>query len=279
VAVEKDRESGSGEKETLNLEEELVGGTVEIIREEKEKEESREDDRRSMTGRDVRGGWAEMDFLDKIDPEESDEELEARMGEDRKRKRGEEDSKGRGTGLRGLPGWERKSNAVKDSEKWKRKVVRVEKTAEGEFVRKESVERIPTPDGFDLGREGKGLEMNNSGRLRNNFGTNREALFSAGAGKKTEMRNWIASFTKAGCVSCRDENGRLNYKGRDGQPSVLIVGDEATPSTVGYTGKDRNEGRGDSCAWVLKVEHLGLDEVSSVLQKINQEKRLADRES
>jgi hypothetical protein len=240
---------------------------------------SREDDRRSTTGMDERGGWAEMDFLDKIEPEERDEELEAKMGEDKKRKRGEDDFKGRGTGLRGLPGWERKSNAMKDSERWKRKVVRVEKTAEGEFVRKESVEKIPTPDGFDLGREGKGLEMNNSGRLKNNFGTNREALFSAGAGKKTEMRNWIASFTKAGCVSCRDENGHLNHKGRDGQPSVLIVGDEATPTTVGYTGKDRNEGRGDSCAWVLKVEHLGLDEVCKVLQKINQEKRVADRES
>jgi hypothetical protein len=135
------------------------------------------------------------------------------------------------------------------------------------------------PERFDLGREGKRMEMNNSGRLKNNFGTNREALFSAGTGKKTEMRNWIASFTKAGCVACRDENGRLNHKGRDGQPSVLIGGDEATPSTVGYTGKDRNEGRGDSCAWILKVEHLGLEEVSNVLQKINQEKKMADKES
>ncbi len=131
--------------------------------------------------------------------------------------------------MKGLPGWERKSNAVKDSERWKRKVVRWEKTAEGKFVRKECVERIPMPEEFDLGTEGKGLEMNNSGRLRNNFGINREALFSAGPGKKTEMRNWIASFTKAGCVSCRDENGHLNHKGRDGQPSVLIVGDEGTP--------------------------------------------------
>jgi hypothetical protein len=152
VAVEKDKEGDSGEKESLNLEEELVGGTVEIIREERGTEMSREDDRRSTIGMDERGGWAEMDFLDKIEPEERDEELEAKMGEDKKRKRGEDDFKGKGTGLKGLPGWERKSNAVKDSERWKRKVVRVEKTAEGEFVRKESVEKIPTPDGFDLGR-------------------------------------------------------------------------------------------------------------------------------
>jgi hypothetical protein len=80
-------------------------------------------------------------------------------------------------------------------------------------------------------------------------------------------------------VSCRDETGKLNHKGRDGQPNVLIVGDEATPSTVGYTGKDRNNGRGDSCAWNLKFEHLGLEEVSSVLQKINLDKKAADREA
>jgi hypothetical protein len=80
-------------------------------------------------------------------------------------------------------------------------------------------------------------------------------------------------------VACRDENGRLNHKGRDGQPNVLIVGDEATPSTVGFTGKDRNEGRGDSCAWILKIEHVGLEEVSSVLQKINLDKKLADKGS
>jgi hypothetical protein len=139
-----------------------------------------------------------MDFLDRIDSEERDDELEAKMGEEKKRKRGEDDTRSREAGLKGLPGWERKSNAVTNSERWKRKVVSLEKTVEGQTVRKESVERIPVPDGFDLGREGKGLEMNNSGWLRNNFGTNREALFSAGTGKKTEMRNWIRASRKLG---------------------------------------------------------------------------------
>jgi hypothetical protein len=78
-------------------------------------------------------------------------------------------------------------------------------------------------------------------------------------------------------VSCRDETGRLNHKGRDGQPNVLIVGDESVPSTVGYTGSDRNGGKGDTCAWILKVEHLGLEEVSGLLKKINMDKRAADR--
>jgi hypothetical protein len=232
-----------------------------------------------LSGKETAGGWVDMDFLDKIKSEERDDEVDVKVGEEKKRKRGEDEPRGRETGLKELPGWERKSKAVRTSETWKRKVVSLEKTAEGKTVRKESMETIPVPDGFDLGREGKGMEMNNSGRLKNNFGTNREALFSAGSGKKMEMRNWIASFTKAGCVACRDENGRLNHKGRDRQPNVLIVGDEATPSTVGFTGKDRNEGRVDSCAWILKIKHLGLEEVSSVLQKINLDKKLADKGS
>jgi hypothetical protein len=29
----------------------------------------------------------------------------------------------------------------------------------------------------------------------------------------------------------------------------------------------------DSCAWVLKKEHLGLDEVAGLLKKINEDKR------
>jgi hypothetical protein len=96
---------------------------------------------------------------------------------------------------------------------------------------------------------------------------------------KSETRNWMASFTKAGCVACRDEQGVLNHKGRDGQPGVLIVGDEAIPTTVGYTGRDRNDGKGDSCAWILKVEHLGLEEVGNVLRKINLDKKAADKAS
>jgi hypothetical protein len=94
---------------------------------------------------------------------------------------------------------------------------------------------------------------------------------------KSETRNWIASFTKTGCVSCRDEEGKLNHRGRDGLPVTLVVGDESVPNVVGYTAKDRNSGRGDSCAWVLKVEHLGLDEVSGILRKINLDKRASDR--
>jgi hypothetical protein len=218
-----------------------------------------------------------MDFLDRIDKEERDNELDEQMGEGRKRKREDGERTGRASGLGGLPGWERRSRSTRTSGKWSRKVVSWEVNEEGKEVRCEKMEDIVVPEGYELGREEKGLDMNNSGRLKNNFGLNREALFPAGQGRKSEMRNWLASFTKTGCVSCRDENGKLNHKGRDGQPNVLIVGDEAVPSTVGFTRADRNGGKGDSCVWMMKVEFLGLDEVGDILRKINSEKRAADR--
>jgi hypothetical protein len=87
----------------------------------------------------------------------------------------------------------------------------------------------------------------------------------------------MASFSKAGCVACRDDQGQLNHKGRDDQPSVMIVCDESIPSSVGHTGRDRNEGKGYFCAWILKVKHLMLKEVSNVLRKITMDKSAADR--
>jgi hypothetical protein len=222
-------------------------------------------------------GWAKMELLDKLEVEERDKELDEKIGEGKRRKHGEEEKKEWRKGLSGLPGWERRSKTVRMSDRWKRKVVRMEDTEEGNTEKKEAIETIPIPDHFEMGREEKGMEMNNSRRLRNNFGTNKEGLLLVGHGMKSETRNWMASFTKAGCVSCRDEQGRLNHKGRDGQPGVLIMGDEAALSSVGYTGRDRNDGRGDSCAWILKIEHLGFEEVGHVLRKINEDKRAADK--
>ncbi len=43
--------------------------------------------------------------------------------------------------------------------------------------------------------------------------------------------------------------------------------------TVGYT----KMGGVDSCAWVLKKEHLGLDEVAGILKRLNEEKREFDK--
>jgi hypothetical protein len=94
---------------------------------------------------------------------------------------------------------------------------------------------------------------------------------------KIETRNWMASFTKTGCMSCRDEDGRLNHKRSDGLPVTIVMGDEAVSNVVEFMGRGKNEGKGESCAWVMKVEHLGLDEMSGILRKINLDNRAADR--
>ncbi len=73
---------------------------------------------------------------------------------------------------------------------------------------------------------------------------------------------------------CRDESGKSNHKGRDGKPCVLVIGDEAVPSVVGYTGSGGGE---SSCGWVFKKEHLSLNEVAGILRRLNEEKKEADR--
>jgi hypothetical protein len=119
------------------------------------------------------------------------------------------------------------------------------------------------------------MKLNHSGRPRKNFGSGREPLFPGGKNGKQECRNWVASFTKSGCLSCRDEQGKVTHKSRSGEPVILVIGDEATPTVVGYTAAGSTE---DTCAWILKKEHLGLDEVGGMLRKINNEKWAFDRQ-
>jgi hypothetical protein len=157
---------------------------VEIIREEKEKE-GEVDERCNLSGTETgSGGWAGLDFLDNIEIEERDTELDVKLGEERKRKRGEEEGRRRKVGLKGLPGWERKSNAIRGSDRWKRKTVRMEQKEDGKVERTEKMEAIPIPENFDLGLEEKGMEMNNSGRLKNNFGTNRRLCLRLGLARR-----------------------------------------------------------------------------------------------
>ncbi len=94
--------------------------------------------------------------------------------------------------------WERSSREVKNEGRWKRNVLEWEKKGGGGMKSKESVEKIPLTENFELGREEEGPKMNNSGRLRNNFETNREALFQGGTEMRRETRNWVASSTKDG---------------------------------------------------------------------------------
>ncbi len=67
--------------------------------------------------------------------------------------------------------------------------------------------------------------------------------------------------------------GGVNHKGRDGTPGVLVVGDESVPMVVGHTAEGGKEA---TCAWVIKKEHLSLDEVAPMLAKINSDKKEAD---
>jgi hypothetical protein len=62
-------------------------------------------------------------------------------------------------------------------------------------------------------------------------------------------------------MGCK-EGGVNVHKGRTGVPVILIVGDEAVPMTVGVTKKGGEE----VCTWVLKKEHLGLNEVGKMLR-------------
>ncbi len=55
---------------------------------------------------------------------------------------------------------------------------------------------------------------------------------------------------------------------------VLLVGDEAVPSVIGHTGE---ESKAAECAWMFKKEHLALEEVAVILDRVNREKRDADK--
>jgi hypothetical protein len=70
-------------------------------------------------------------------------------------------------------------------------------------------------------------------------------------------------------------NGKVNHKARSGDPVIFVVGDEAAPTVVGHTEKDSKK---ETCAWVFKKEHLGLDEVGKILRSINQDKKAFDRQ-
>ncbi len=65
----------------------------------------------------------------------------------------------------------------------------------------------------------------------------------------------------------------MNHKGRDGTPGVLVVGNESVPMVVGHTAEGGMEA---TCAWVIKKEHLSLDEVAPMLAKINKDKKEVD---
>ena len=209
-------------------------------------------------------------FLDEIGDEEKDEELEQKNSENRKRKGREENATLKVKGLKNAPGWRERAEKSREDERWKRVV---EKEDEG--IKEEKVEKIPLPDSYDLGLDIRGKELNSSVRKNHNFGANKKAVFPKSNGGRGEEKNWLASFTRGGCVECRDVKGDNCHVGRSGEPVILVVGDEATPSAVGHSKK----GEQNSCCWVFKKEHLGLNEVPGILQRLDEEKKAWDKDS
>ncbi len=225
---------------------------------------------KSNESRQTRMGF---DFLDAMTDEGKDEELEKVRREGRKRKRGEDENRSK-KGMLGTPGWEWREREGREEKRWKREVLGWTVGEGEEKVRVKRWEKVPLPENFRLGLDERGLKLNHSGRPKNNFGTNRAPLFPGGKEEKQESRNWFASFTKSGCLSCRDKDGKVSHKSRTGDPVILVVGDEVAPTVIGYTEKDSGE---DTCAWVFKKEHMGLDEVGTILKKINQDKKMFDK--
>jgi hypothetical protein len=94
---------------------------------------------------------------------------------------------------------------------------------------------------YRLGLDRRGMGLNSSARQRNNFGTNKESLFPKAGKEKGEKVNWTSTFTRGGCIACRDEKDQLNHSGRTSVPVGLLVGDEAMPPVVGFKKKGEEE--------------------------------------
>ncbi len=243
------------------------GGKVEVEIEEVGAEEGNLSDRAS-----VKRGVG-FDFLEGIPDDEKVKELEDKKGECKKRKRGSELA-GRRVEIGETTGWRIREEESRNSEKWKREVGTWKLNESGLSEKRKEELKIPLPENYRLGLDGRIGFLNHSGKFKNNFGLNKGALFPGGEDGKREGKNWLASFTKSGCVACRNDKGGNNHKGREGAPVVLLVGDEAVPSVIGHTGE---ESKAAECAWVLKMEHPALEEVAVILDKVNREKRDADK--
>jgi hypothetical protein len=143
-----------------------------------------------------------------------------------------------------MRGWEEREREVREEPRWVVKTRERRKDADGKWEEDVVEERIPLPENYRLGLEGKGVDLNNSSRYRNEFGKNNRALFpSKGKGRSEETRNWIASFNRSGCIRCKEGNDSVQ-KGRDRKPLVMVVGDEARASHCG----SHKEGRG---GWLI----------------------------
>ena len=207
-------------------------------------------------------------LLDVIEEDKRDEEVEKKREENRKRKSEEGDKTLRVKGLKVMSGWEDRAKESKDNPIWCRTVEREENGT----VQREK-KNIPLLEHYDMGLDSRGMGINSANRKNTYFGSTKRPLIGKEKARGEKV-NWISNFTRSGCIGCRGEDCNLNHAGRSGEPLILVVGDEAVPRAVGFTGK----GGKVECSWVLKKEHLRLEEVAKLLGRINHEKKEWDRD-
>ncbi len=267
----KDKTEGreEGEEDMEEWEEKTMGGEVEIEIEVMGTVVSGDS---GSVWKDGRRGTG-FEFLEEIPKEDKEQDLEERKEAGRKRKRSIETGE-RKRNVGETAGWKNREEVSRNSDRWVREVQKSEVKEDGTVEMVKTKEKISLPENYRLGQDERGGFLNNSSKFKNNFGINKEGLFPGGRDEKKEEKNWLATFTKSGCIACRNEQGRVNHTGRDGTPVVLVIGDEAVPSVVGHTDEGERESR---CAWVLKKEHLALEEVAGILERVNKQKREADK--
>ena len=167
------RTEGESAGATEEWEEGEEGGMVEVEMSEMEKDRS-QGGGSTESATTARG----FGFLGGLNWEEKDDELEKKLEGARKRKREEELTEVT-VGMMGVAGWKWREREEVESKRWKRTVRRQEEwDGIGEVGKK--VEKIPLPEEFRLGLDGRGKEMNHSGRMKNNFGLNKRVLFPGG---------------------------------------------------------------------------------------------------
>ena len=267
IRIVGEKEKQTEEEEVVSLDE-VVGVSDEVeldVEEGVEAVEMEKEDTGSVSSKGLGVGYA---FLDAIEEDKRDEECERKWESNRKRKSEDRDRMLKVKGLKVMPGWGERAKESRENPVWYRTVEREET---GKVVKERK--KIPLPEEYDLGLDCRGMGLNSSNRKNTYFGNNRKPLVGKEKGRGEKV-NWLANFTRSGCIGCRGEDGNLNHSGRSGEPLVLIVGDEAVPSAVGFTSK----GKKVECSWVLKKEHLRLEEVAKLLGRINQEKKEWDRE-
>ncbi len=125
--------------------------------------EDSEVDTASVKSNDSRRTRTGFGFLEAMEDEEHDEDLEIVRNSRRKRKRGEVERE-TPKGLLGVTGWEWREREGRGEKRWKREVTGWTVGEGDERIRVSTWEKVPLPDSFRLGLEERGVRLNHSGR-------------------------------------------------------------------------------------------------------------------